>query len=162
MNATKTDFRRELYNLAKAKRPIYASNSAWYHKLAPCDPGTDLYNLALQVRNCQSLVDTEILPTFFEKEAVELLLSLPNLYWFWRIVESSIIKAGNGRHVIGVDAVRGAIAEERNSAARAYDLKKDISALNQIETAVWVAAGILVVQSSLLSEPALLRNPVYL
>lgn len=162
MNATKTDFRRELYNLAKVKRPNYAANSTWYHKLSPSDSGTDLYNLALKVKNCQSLVDSEILPTFFEKEAVELLLSLPNLYWFWRIVESSIIKAGNGRHVIGVEAVRGAMAEERNNAGRAYDLKKDISELSQVETALWVAAGILVVQSSLLGEPALLRNPVYL
>lgn len=159
MNTHNQNTRRALYNLAQAVKAKYAISMCWFQKLDPSYLGQEIYKLALTARNVESIKDDEILSTFFTAEACSLLFTLPNLYWFWRIVERAAINSDDD--LISEATVKRAMEEERSNAVRAYDLRKPLGMLTQMETALHVAAGLLVVKSGLLDKPEILRNKIF-
>lgn len=161
INKTTTDFRRDLYLLAQAQKILFTINKDWVEPLPPAIWGNELYQLACRVCGADTLPDEAILPSLFEEGAVKILSTLPNRFWFWRIVEAAVTAAGNGRGKIAAEAIHQAMAAERNQVAIAHDLSLKIADLDHYQVAERVALGICVVRSRLLPDPGLVLNPVY-
>ena len=134
-----------------------------------------LYHLALATTGQSAMTDDQILPTFFKADAVEQLLKLPNTYWFWRIVKNALVhhcssfkneKATNqsNQNKIELGSIKAAMAAERRAASLAnlaYSRQRDPANLNNVETATWVAAGLLLVDVNGGHATTVVANPVF-
>jgi hypothetical protein len=152
---------RKLYNVASTQVATHAAMSCFYNQMKTGHLGQGIYKLALDVQGVQSLSDAEILPVFFTAEAIEELLRLPNIYWFWQVVKDSAVIHDDLVTSISLVEVKRAMSEMRSNAARSTDLRKDLATLSQVETAFWVANGILLCKVGDKWEKSVVRNPIY-
>lgn len=152
---------RKLYNLASTQIVHHSVVSCYYCQLKNEQLGQDIYKLACESKAVSSLAQAEILPVFFTAEAIEELLKLPNMFWFWHVIKESVVGHDDPVSLVGLPAVKRAMSEMRVNAARGTDLRKDIAHLTQVETAYWVASGYLLVMVGDNWEKSVVRNPIY-
>lgn len=67
----------------------YLSRKSFYRPIFPSQFSNLLLPLALEASGKSKLEPEEILPVFFEEEACEWLMKLPNLYWFWQVLDKT-------------------------------------------------------------------------
>jgi hypothetical protein len=152
---------KDLNSIAQEQKLEKASNKNWYNELREDGLGQQLYQLALQVRGVQSLETGEVLPTFCTNEAQQLLMSMPNYYWFWHVLQDAIFREGDESDRIGIQAVQRAVHELRCSATYAVDLKRRVEDLSATEACMWMALGIVLVKTEGHNTTVLVRNPIY-
>lgn len=151
---------RKLYNLADAQRTEHGSRMSWYHKIEAAQLGQELYALALEATDSDSLDEAEILPVFFTEEACSLLFRLPNLFWFWRIVNAATLHADD-LGPISLESVRKAMIETRNHAARTYNLSAPLESLSPAELVSRAANGIILTTGGLPEERKIVVNIIF-
>lgn len=153
---------RELHVIALSRLgdKTTTGTQCWYQKLEPSAFGLALYGLALDFAKQDAMADDKILPALVDDDAVPLLLAMPNLFWFWRLVKeaafcqdddtarvskSNVLKAlGAIRHIGSLNQVIG-------------DYRRGV-VLTPQTTAYLVASGALLSDASTL---AIIENPVY-
>lgn len=154
-----TSFSIHLYQIASIAEQQNALGRNWSQPLTPQMLGLNLYRLALRVRGSETVSDDQVLPTFFSAEAIAILFTMPNLYWFWKVVAYSALAADDHASVIGAATVKDALRHWRNELAMAFDVGRAIDQLTVQEACVLVAAGVIVLKpEGLLAKNAV---PVY-
>ncbi|HNG73716.1 MAG TPA: hypothetical protein PKN86_07315 [Candidatus Obscuribacter sp.] len=112
-----------LSNLAEVemKKSNHLSRKCFYKKLLPSQFAEALLPLAREATDLRNPSDEQILPIFFTDEACELLMKLPNLYWFWHVLEKAYEWQLDGyEERIDVATVLRAMGELREKAPRAW------------------------------------------
>ncbi len=151
---------KELYNLAAAMKVKQAVTMCWAETLDRHFLGIEVYELALRISQQDSLRDDQIMTVFFTPSACVLLFSLPNQYWFWRIVERAALLWEDEDQISDAN-VRQAIAEERSNLRRTYPFATPVSEMSQVEIALRVAAGLLLVKAGSLDKAEIVRNSIF-
>jgi hypothetical protein len=86
---------KRLAKIADRQVLFQGTHRTWFRSLSRIELTEGLYELASEVKGVDSLHGEEILQTFFTAEAVSLLLTMPNLYWFWYIVKQTLVRASS-------------------------------------------------------------------
>ncbi len=156
---------KELFLLSRRAIESAAITQCWCGEVGPTYLGQELYRLALSARGVEAIPDCDILPTFFTEEAIKTLQTMPNKFWFWKIVHESTLShvpatgMGSGS-TIGVEAVKRAIAQERRGFQRIRNLNVDEKSLPPEEAAYWLASGVLLVEV-VNDKITVVRNPIF-
>lgn len=109
----------KLSNLAELEKAKHLSHKKLYRKLETSDFSLELTPLALEATEAKSLEPEEILPVFFTEEACEWLMKLPNLYWFWKVLDKAYEwQLDSGLERIDAATVLRAMGDLRESAPR--------------------------------------------
>ena len=156
-------FSVHLYQIASIAQQDNAVDRNWSQPLRPQMLGLNIYRLALRVRGVEAVNDDQLLPTFFSSEAVTMLFTMPNLYWFWKVVAYSALAADDAAEVISASTVKDALRHYRNELGMAFDITRRIDELTVQEACVFVAAGIIVLKpEGLLAKNAVpVLNPIF-
>lgn len=124
-----TSFSVHLYQIASIAQQEHALSRNWSQPLGLQMLRLNIYMLAMQVRGVGFLNDYQVLPTFFSSEAVTLLFTMPNPYWFWTVVGYSALAADDAAEVISAATVKDALRHYRNELGMAFDLARRIDEL---------------------------------
>ena len=90
----------------------------------------------------------QMLHAFFSDEAVGVMLTLPNQYWFWKVAHDAVSYAGEDPNaVIAAKAVHLAIACQRNGQLHRYDPAEELEDLTNDEIGDRLEYGICLMQS---------------
>lgn len=90
----------------------------------------------------------QMLHAFFSTEAVGVMLTLPNQYWFWKVAHDAVSYAGaDANVVIAAKAVHLAIACNRNGQLHRYDPTEELEDLTNDEIGDRLEHGICLMQS---------------
>jgi hypothetical protein len=156
-------FSRDLYQIASIAQQGNPVDRHWSHPLCPQMLGLNIYRLAMRVRAVPLLRDDQVLPTFFSAAAVEILFTMPNLYWFWKVVGYSALAADDAAEVISAATVKEAMRHYRNELGMAFDLTRRIDQLSAQEACVLMAAGVIVLKSEgfLAKNAVPVFNPIF-
>lgn len=93
----------------------------------------DLFSLAVHLGAQLEIADKEMLPFFFEEEAVSILLKMPNLHWFWRVFHHTV-DASDPTHQgkLTASQVRVGIQRVRDGEGQRFDLRKRMADITDI------------------------------
>ncbi len=91
----------------------------------------------------------QMLQAFFSVEAVGVMLTLPNQYWFWKVAHDAVSYSASAdpNSVIAAKAVHLAIACQRNGQSNRYDPAEDLADLSNDEIGDRLEHGICLMQS---------------
>lgn len=136
-----------LADIAVLGRSTFSEYRSVWQDVSIIDQGHNIHELARQERGVTALDRSLVLPTFFTAGAVELLMTLPNHFWFWHVV---YFAAMNSKENVFIDdgAIRRAFGQMRDRCAAVYDLNKPIDQLSAHELAVRVAEGVILFKSA--------------
>ncbi|MFA7341343.1 MAG: hypothetical protein WC028_31465 [Candidatus Obscuribacterales bacterium] len=136
-----------LGDIAILGRSTYAEYRSVWQDVSIIDQGHNISELAKQQRGVTVLDHSLVFPTFFTAGAVELLMTLPNHFWFWNVVYLAAMNSSD-RVFIDGGAIRRVFAQTRDRVAAVYDLNKPIDQLSAHELAVRVAEGVILFKSA--------------
>ncbi len=136
-----------LADIAVLGRSTYSEYRSVWQDVSIIDQGHNISQLARQERGVTVLDHSLVFPTFFTAGAVELLMTLPNHFWFWHVV---YFAAMNSKENAFIDdgAIRRAFGQMRDRLSAVYDLNKPIDQLSPHELAVRVAEGVILFKSA--------------
>lgn len=90
----------------------------------------------------------QALHAFFSAEAVGVMLTLPNQYWFWKVAHDAVSYAGSDPNaVIAAKAVHLAIACNRNGQRHRYNPAEELEDLTNDEIGDRLEHGICLMHS---------------
>lgn len=155
---------RDLYQLGLRQQRETAHARNLYENLANWAYGPELLRLArrkLGVAIDARLLDCQIIDAFFTKPAADLMLTLPNQYWFWHVL-ADLVVAGAAAEAdrFTLEDVQHAFAKRRADASVYFDLKKSFDELSDIEKLRRLAFGLVVFNTSG-SPHHIVENPIY-
>ncbi len=153
-----------LLHLATSECDKHAAERTWYKGLKN-NPymGDEFPQLVEAARGFRYVANTkDLLATFMEAEAAEFLVSLPNLYWLWRVLSQSLLT------VVQNDNPLPIYAAHLKTTAASYSCKRFPEAAclhNQSErpedVAFMVAAGFYTINVQNFAA-SLVPNPVFM
>lgn len=157
---TAVPFRNELYLLAEGEVKENRKFTSFLSPFAPHQLTMSLVQLASKVGRRLIRDADEALLVFVDEEAAALLLSLPNLFWFWRLLELSLnygcTSPANESRLVSVDEVRTATRLLRYQ----YECMCEAGgAAPEAVLAVRVARGMML--ASMSGTPHVLPNPLF-
>jgi len=96
------------------------------------------------------IAEEQTLHAFFSEEAVGVMLTLPNQYWFWQVAHDAVSYSANAdpNSLITAKAVHLAIACQRNGQSHRYDPSEDLTDLSNDEIGDRLEHGICLMNSS--------------
>jgi len=156
-------FPASLRDVAIRGRSIFSEHRHVVQDVSFVSQGYDINELARRVLGVAALDHALVLPTFFTPGAVELLMSSPNMFWFWNVVYYAVGDS-RGSKLIDDNTVRRVIDRFRDRCAAFYDLKKPIDQLSASEMAMLVAEGVILFKSTEwqhLNGAELVFNPIF-
>lgn len=154
---TAVPFRTELYFLAEGEVKENRKFTSFHNPFAPHQLTMSLVQLASKVGRRLIRDADEALLVFAEEEAAALLLSLPNLFWFWKLLENSIgFERADETRLISVHEVRMAARHLRTQYEGMYEER---GAGPEAVLAVRVARGMML--ASMSGMPQVLPNPLF-
>lgn len=124
-------FRHQLYSLALSQRdekiPYLRPHAE------PFDENhlpIELHQLACSTRGSVTLGNADILPAFFTRAAIRMLVKMPNLYWFWSVVVYAVTADDGDKHKrLGKASIQNGVKNLRRDYARRFDLTKPLAML---------------------------------
>ncbi|MDP3506525.1 MAG: hypothetical protein Q8T09_00915 [Candidatus Melainabacteria bacterium] len=94
------------------------------------------------------ITQEQMLHAFFSAEAVGVMLTLPNQYWFWKVAHDAVSYASaDPNSVIAAKAVHLAIACNRNGQSHRYDMGEELEDLTNDEIGNRLEHGICLMDS---------------
>ncbi len=156
-------FQRHLSALARRSLVEFAHEVGYYQPVNVDRLSNDFYRLAMKVSNYSIFSHMEQLRMFFELEAAELLLCMPNNYWFWKAVYGGFVKAGvrGARKPIPLSCVAEGLAEVRRIYGSKYNLHLAVSDLSPSQVASRAVAGVLLVRARPSDLDEIVINPIF-
>ncbi len=154
---------RHLSALARRSMVEFAHEVAFYQPVNVNRLSNDFYLLAAKLSNYSIFSHREQLHMFFEPDAAELLLCMPNNYWFWTVVHGAIVRAGvrGARRPIPQTFVAEKLAEIRRIYGSKYNLHLAVSDLTPSQVASRAVAGVLLVRSRPSDLDEIVVNPIF-
>lgn len=140
-------FPGSLRDVAILSRSTFSEYRSCWQDISGMQQGHHIYELARQERGLAVLDRSLVLPTFFTTGAVQLLMTLPNAFWFWNVVYYATSYRNMGG-LIDDHIIRRVFDQMRHPRAVAYDLNKPIDQLSAYELAVRVAEGVILFKSA--------------
>lgn len=141
------DFPRDLHQHAGAERSRSMEKRSYWQDVSLLQNEYEIWELARRQRGVKVLDRSLVFPTFFTAEAVELLMTLPNNFWFWTVVQHSASDSAGGGLIDDV-IVRQTIAGFRARRSSVYGLDKPMEQLSSFEMAVRVVEGVILFKSN--------------
>ncbi len=163
----KADIRLKLQTLATAEKLKNATRLGWYVDMNKTAVGLEMVELARATRGGEfprTMPPEPVLGTFFSSDACLLLRVMPNLYWFWALVELALIKESEKQvhsdELIAEDSVRAAMRHLRQAVQGGYNLNKRLDQLSDDDKMLRLAAGLITVEKK--DHKAVLHvNPLF-
>jgi hypothetical protein len=154
---------RRLSKLAKSSIAESAHEVGHYRPMTGFSLGADFINLATEISMCLFVPLEDMLHVFFEPAAAELLLRLPNRFWFWTVVHGAIANVAEEARDKPVPQafVAQKLAEIRRIYAGKYNLQLALSDLSQSQVASRAVAGVLLVRSRSSELDEIVVNPIF-
>jgi hypothetical protein len=158
-----SNFHQEIFQLAQSQKATKETYRSYFRPFDQSQLGQELYSLACQTRQVQSLTDREILTTFFTAEAADYLFTLPNLFWFWATVRESVLWAAeeDSASLIDIKAVETAVTSLRNDMSPKYNLRKPLTVLSPAQLCARTAIGIVLVKVGPGDLDEIIVNPMF-
>lgn len=156
-------FPASLRDVAVLSRSTFCEHRSVWQDVSIIDQGYNISLLARQLRGVDVLDRSLVFPTFFTAAALELLMALPNHFWFWNVVYYAVGES-RGSTLIDDSTVRRVIDRFRDRCAAFYDLSKPIDQLSAQELAVRVAEGVILFKNAdwqHLNGAELVFNPMF-
>ena len=156
-------FPASLRDVAVLSRSTFCEQRSVCQDVSIIDQGYSISLLARQLRGVDDLERALVFPTFFTPAAVELLMALPNHFWFWNVVYYAVGDS-TGAGLIDVGVIRRVLAQLRDRCAAVYDLDRPIDELTAHELAVRVAKGVVLFKGENwqhLNGAELVFNPIF-
>lgn len=95
--------------------------------------GRELHSLACRLNGeskgvWSHLENEQVLPVFFSDDAADILLRMPNLFWFWRVVHATV-DGTDAEHVgrMSAEHVRAGIQSVRQGEGQRFDLAQPMA-----------------------------------
>jgi len=162
--ALSAEIRSQLVRIAEGRLAHARNTKDWVEPVNYTVLGVELYRLACEVSGVESVSDPEILPTFFTEDAVAVLMTMPNQYWFWTIFQESVTSESDEVARVRVEMVRHVMVHRQRSASIQFGLHKKPEELTVPEACARVAEGILLVRpagNGRYDQYVTVLNPVY-
>ncbi len=140
-------FSIDLYQIASIAEQNSAVDRNFTQRVSPQMLGENIHKLAQRVRGVAALDNDQVLLTFFSAEAIAILFTMPNRYWFWRVVAYSALAADDAAEVISAAIVKDALRHFRSGLGSDFDFTRRIDQLTVQEACLSVAAGIILLKS---------------
>lgn len=152
-----------LYQLADRSATQYIYEVGRYLPMGDDLLGSDLYKLAAETTWRSLILRKELLHVFCEPAAAQLLLRLPNRYWFWTTIKSAILRVEeDGLHKpLTAEHVALALAEIRCGYTVKYDLRLALSELSQSQVASRATAGVILLRAGFGELDEIVLNPIF-
>ena len=132
----------------------------WETPLLRAKISDELRTLTRWVTNDGRLADSDILASLFAEDAIPLLLSLPNEFWFWKIVErAGMLDDASAK--VSRAAVENAIWHWRVEASKEFDLHKKVSDLTSAERTLRLSFGVVIWRRANDGHFELVMNPIF-
>lgn len=135
-----------LEQLARLERTRSFEQRNYWQDVSLLKGDYEIWDVARQQRGVVSLERSLAFPTFFTAGAEEVLMTLPNNFWFWSVVSSAASAADGG--LIDEVNIRQVIASFRARRSSVYDLNKPMAQLSPFDMAVRVVEGVILLKSS--------------
>lgn len=139
-------FLRDLRDLAALERTRSFEQRSYWQDVSLLKNDYEIWDVARQRRGVVLLERSLVFPTFFTAGAEEVLMTLPNNFWFWTVVYHSTSAANGG--LIDEVNIRQVIASFRARRSSVYDLNKPMAQLSPFDMAVRVIEGVILLKSS--------------
>lgn len=140
-------FPASLRDVAVLSRSTFCEQRSVCQDVSIIDQGYSISLLARQLRGVDDLERALVFPTFFTPAAVELLMALPNHFWFWNVVYYAVGES-RGSTLIDDSTVLRVFKRFRDRCAAFYDLNKPVDQLTAYELAVRVAEGVILFKNA--------------
>lgn len=152
-----------LYQLAERSANQYMHEAGRYLPMEDTMLGSDLYKLATETTWRSLILRKELLHVFCQPAAAELLLRLPNRYWFWTTLKTAIMRVEEDalHKPLTEEHVALALAEIRCYATVKYDLRLALSELSQSQVASRACAGVILVRAGFGELDEIVLNPIF-
>lgn len=82
-----------LQQVAQSNLANHASSINHYQPMDDTQLSSDLYKLAAETSLRPLILRAAVLDVFCEPDASAILLSLPNVFWFWHVLSNAVAKA---------------------------------------------------------------------
>lgn len=153
----------KLYQLADRSATQYIYEVGRYLPMGDDLLGSDLYKLAAETTWRSLILQKELLHVFCEPAAAQLLLRLPNRYWFWTTLKTAILRVEeDGLHKpLKGEHVALALAEIRCGYTVKYDLRLALSELSQSQVASRATAGVILLRAGFGELDEIVLNPIF-
>lgn len=169
LKASNFAIRQALYELAGKKAQEYVDVRSIVQYLREGHYfGAELYDLARLVAGVDTMKDSEILLTFMEPEARDILMKMPNPHYFWLVLRQSVMTSMVEESVkIGRQEVLDAIAELRSNMGMKYVLRQRLADIpaeggrREHRIASRAAVGLVLVNSGSFETDTMIDNPVF-
>jgi hypothetical protein len=135
-----------LCQLARLERNRSFEQRSYWQDVSLLKNDYEIWDVARQQRGVVVLERSLAFPTFFTAGAEEVLMTLPNNFWFWSVVYSATSAANGG--LIDEVNIRQVIASFRARRSSVYDLNKPLEQLSPFDMAVRVIEGVILLKSS--------------
>ncbi|MBS1984036.1 MAG: hypothetical protein JST16_07670 [Bdellovibrionales bacterium] len=157
MQTTAVPFRTELFFLAEDEMKSNRKFTSFDNPFKPHDLSMALVQLASKVGRRIIRDGDEALKVFVEEDVAAMLLALPNLFWFWKVLQHSIgcFKQEETR-LVSMHEVHTAVRLMRMDFERMYDLR---DAQSSAVMAVRVARGVML--ASMSGKATVRPNPLF-
>lgn len=152
-----------LYQLADRTAAQFVYEAGRYQPMDDTLLGPDLYKLAAETTWRALILQKELLHVFCEPAAAELLLRLPNRYWFWSTIKSAIMQVEDDglSRPLTQQHVALALAEIRRGYTGKYNLRLTLSELSQPQVASRAVAGVILVRACFGELDEIVLNPIF-
>lgn len=157
MQFTAVPFRTELFFLAEEEMKANRKFTSFDKPFKPHDLSMSLVQLASKVGRRIIRDGDEALKVFVEEDVATMLLALPNLFWFWKVLQNSIgCFKQDERRLVAIHEVHTAVRLMRLDFERMYDLRDGQSSAVM---AVRVARGVML--ASMSGKATVRPNPLF-
>lgn len=157
MQFTAVPFRTELFYLAEEEMKANRKFTSFDNPFKPHNLSMSLVQLASKVGRRIIRDGDEALKVFVEEDVAAMLLDLPNLYWFWNVLQRSIGSfTQDERRLVSLHEVHVAVRVMRQEFSEMYDLRDAQSAAVM---AVRVARGKML--ASMSGKATVRPNPLF-
>jgi hypothetical protein len=135
-----------LGQLARLERTRSFEQRSYWQDVSLLKNDYEIWDVTRQQRGVVVLDPWLVFPTFFTAGAEEVLMALPNNFWFWTVVHHSTFSASGG--LIDEVNIHQVIASFRARRSSVYDLNKPLEQLSPSDMAVRVIEGVILLKSS--------------
>lgn len=155
--STAVQFRTELFFLAEEEMKANRKYTSFDKPFKPHELSMSLVQLASKV-GCRIIRDgDEALKVFVEDDVATMLLALPNLFWFWKVLQQAIGSFQQEEtRLLAMHEVHTAVRQMRLEFERMYDLRE---AQSSAVMAVRVARGVML--ASMSGKAEVRANPLF-
>lgn len=154
---------RKLFQLADRNIKEFVYEVGRFQPMNDRMLGLDLYKLAAETSLRPLILQKELLHVFCEPAAAELLLRLPNRFWFWTTIKRAILRVedkGLGKPMTEKH-VAFALAEIRRDCTAKYNLRLALSDLSQSQVASRAVSGLILVRACFGELDEIMFNPIF-